>query len=52
MREFGIKHNRYANCCVALVGEMVISLPVLSCSKKHVILSRMHQLTPPSFVFS
>ena len=33
MREFGIKHNRYANCRVALVGEMVISLPALSCSK-------------------
>jgi len=33
MRKFGIKHNRYANCRVARVGEMVISLPVLSCSK-------------------
>ena len=33
MREFGIKHNRYANYRVALVGEIVISLPALSCSK-------------------
>ena len=33
MREFGIKHNPYANWRVALVGEMVISLPALSCSK-------------------
>ena len=33
MREFGIKHNRYANWRVALVGEKVISLPALSCSK-------------------
>ncbi|WP_314953289.1 hypothetical protein [Hoylesella loescheii] len=33
MREFGIKHNRYANWRVARVGEMVISLPASSCSK-------------------
>ena len=33
MREFGIKHNRYAKYRVALVGEIVISLPALSCSK-------------------
>ena len=33
IREFGIKHNPYANWRVALVGEMVISLPALSCSK-------------------
>ena len=33
LREFGIKHNRYANCCVALVGEIVIRLLALSCSK-------------------
>ena len=33
MREFGIKHNRYANWCVALVGEIAIRLPLLSCSK-------------------
>ena len=33
MREFGIKHNRYANCCVTLVGEIVIRLLVLSCLK-------------------
>ena len=30
--QFGIKHNRYAFCCVALVGEKAISLPVQSCS--------------------
>ena len=24
LREFGIKHNRYANCCVAQVGEIAI----------------------------
>ena len=33
LRQFGIKHNRYAFCCVALVGEKVISLPVQSCSE-------------------
>ena len=33
MREFGIKHNRYANCRVALVGDIVIRLLALSCSK-------------------
>ena len=33
MREFGIKLNRYANWRVALVGEIVIRLPLLSCSK-------------------
>ena len=33
MREFGIKHNRYANWRVALVGEMAIRLLALSCSK-------------------
>ena len=33
MREFGIKRNRYANCRVALVGEIVIRLLALSCSK-------------------
>ena len=33
MREFGIKHNRYANWRVALVGEIAIRLPLQSCSK-------------------
>ena len=33
MREFGIKHNRYAFCRVALVGEIAIRLPLQSCSK-------------------
>ena len=28
-----IKHNRYAFCCVSLVGEKAISLPVQSCSE-------------------
>ena len=32
LRQFGIKHNRYAFCCVAIVGEKAISLPVQSCS--------------------
>ena len=36
IREFGIKHNRYAFCCVALVGEIVISLPLQSCSESMV----------------
>ena len=31
--EFGIEHNRYALCCVALVGEKAISLPLQSCSE-------------------
>ncbi len=33
MREFGIKQNRYANCRIALVGEMIISLLGQSRSK-------------------
>ena len=33
MREFGIKHNRYANWRVALVGDIVIRLLALSCLK-------------------
>lgn len=32
-RQFGIKHNRYAFCCVELVGEEAIPLPVQSCSE-------------------
>ena len=31
--EFGIEHNCYAPCCVALVGEIAISLPLQSCSE-------------------
>lgn len=52
MRGFGIKPNRYANCSVALVGEMAISLLVQSCSKDMEILSRTRQLTIPSVTFS
>ena len=37
LREFGIKHNRYANCCVALVGEIVIRLLAQSCSRDMVL---------------
>ena len=33
IREFGIKHNRYVFCRIALVGEIAISLPVQSCSE-------------------
>ena len=33
MRGFGIKQNRYANCRIALVGEMIISLLGQSRSK-------------------
>ena len=32
-RQFGIKHNRYAFCRIALVGEKAISLPIQSCSE-------------------
>ena len=32
LRQFGIKHSRYAFCCVALVGEKAISLSIQSCS--------------------
>ena len=32
IREFGIKHNCYASCRVALVGEIAISLPLQSYS--------------------
>ena len=33
LHEFGIKHNRYIFCRVALVGEEANSLPVQSCSE-------------------
>ena len=33
LREFGIREICYVNCLVAQVGEITISLPVLSCSK-------------------
>ena len=32
IRQFGIKHNRYAFCRVELVGKIAISLPIQSCS--------------------
>ena len=35
IREFGIKHNRYAFCRVALVGDIAIYLAVQSCSEWH-----------------
>ena len=31
LREFGIKHNRYAFCCIALVGEKAVYSPPQSC---------------------
>ena len=52
MRGFGIKPNRYANCHVAQVGEMIIALLGLVLFKSHDILSRTHQLTIPSTTFS
>ena len=52
IREFGIKHSRYALWCVAQVGEKAISLPVQYCSEGHGFLSRTCQLAPPSFAFS
>jgi len=52
MRDFGIKSNRYANCRIALVGEIVIALLGLILFKSHGILSRTHQLTIPSVTFS
>ncbi len=33
LREFGIKHNRYVNCRMALAGDIAIFLPVDSCFK-------------------
>ena len=33
IREFGIKHNCYASCHLALAGEIAISLTGLSCSE-------------------
>gem|GEM_PF-876513 len=33
LHEFGIKHNRYAFCCVMLAGKIVISLPIQFCSE-------------------
>ena len=36
LREFGIKHNRYAFCRVARVGKIALFLPVQSCSERMV----------------
>jgi len=33
LREFGIKHNRYAFCCVMLAGKIGMSLPIQFCSE-------------------
>ena len=33
MRKFGIKHNRYAFCRVALAGKIANRLPLQSCSE-------------------
>jgi len=33
LRDFGIKHNRYVNCHMALAGETAILLPADSCLK-------------------
>ena len=33
LHEFGIKHNRYAFCCVMLAGKIAISLPIQFCSE-------------------
>ena len=52
IHEFGIKHNRYAFCRVALVGAKAISLAVQSCSEWHGFLLRIRQSTLPSFAFS
>ncbi|KDR52170.1 hypothetical protein HMPREF1991_01795 [Hoylesella loescheii DSM 19665 = JCM 12249 = ATCC 15930] len=52
IREFGIKANCYANCRIALVGEIVISSLGLVLFKRHGILSRTRQLAIPSFAFS
>ena len=33
LREFELRHNRYAFCRVALVGKIAIPLPVQSCAE-------------------
>ncbi|KDR52094.1 hypothetical protein HMPREF1991_01870 [Hoylesella loescheii DSM 19665 = JCM 12249 = ATCC 15930] len=33
VHDFGIKHNHYASCFVALVGKIAVSLLGQSCSK-------------------
>ena len=51
LRQFGIKHSRYAFCCVALVGEK----PFLTCPilfRGHGYLSPTCQFTIPSLAFS
>ncbi len=54
LHEFGIKETRYANYCVAVVGEIVISLPILSCKKAwYLILNSCHSyaMLSPHTVF-
>ena len=61
LRQFGIKHNRYAFCCVAIVGEKAISylsnlvqgawllipnLPIHYSVVRIFIVPRMHFLSP------
>ena len=41
LREFGIKHNRYIFCWIALIGEKAISLTVQSCSEKMISYSEL-----------
>ena len=41
IREFGIKHNCYAFCCVTLVGKIAIRLPAQFCSKGVVSYSKL-----------
>ena len=52
IREFGIKHDCYASCHLALAGEIAISLTGLFLFRRHDCLSRTHQLTLSSFAFS
>jgi len=51
LRQFGIKHSRYAFCCVALVGEKAISY-LSNLVQGDGYLSPTCQFTIPSLAFS
>jgi len=51
LRQFGIKHSRYAFCCVALVGEKAISY-LSNLVQGDGFLSQTRQFTIPSLAFS
>ena len=52
IREFGIRHSRYANYHMALAGEIAIFFARRFLFKRHGLLFHTRQLTIPPFAFS